>query len=469
MARVFSDAGIASRAVWGDSPPEDRRKALLDLAGGTIQVLFSVDLFNEGLDVPPVDTLLMLRPTESATLFLQQLGRGLRRTAGKAMCTVLDFVGHQHKEFRFDRKLMGLLRCTRRELERQVEGNFPLLPAGCHMELDRVASEIVLRSIRNAIPSDLTAKVEELRRQIASGMEPTLASYLNEAGLELEDVYAAGRCWTDLCERAGVEVSESGPEEARLRRAVGRLLHVDDAQRIDAYAALFRSPEPPDPERLPDLERRLARMLVASLVARGVLAKRASLKDAIALLFDHPNVVSELLGLLGLLRTKVAHIHQPLHAHPGVPLQVHARYTRIEILAAFDVGERARVDAWQTGVRYLPDVPTDLLAFTLDKTSGAFSPTTRYKDYAISRELVHWESQSVVRADSDTGRRYQQHQTRGSSIMLFARLRSDDRAFWFLGPGRYVEHRDEKPMAITWRLDHPLPGDLFASFAAAVA
>jgi hypothetical protein len=111
----------------------------------------------------------------------------------------------------------------------------------------------------------------------------------------------------------------------------------------------------------------------------------------------------------------------------------------------------------------------DLFAFTLDKTSGNFSPTTRYRDYAISRELVHWESQSITRAGSETGKRYQHHAKQDRHIMLFTRHSTDDRAFWFLGPATYVSHMGEKPMAITWRLDVPLPGDLFALFAAAVA
>jgi hypothetical protein len=133
------------------------------------------------------------------------------------------------------------------------------------------------------------------------------------------------------------------------------------------------------------------------------------------------------------------------------------------------VGDRAKVAPWQTGVYWANEAKADLLAFTLDKTSGQFSPTTRYRDYAISRELVHWESQSVTRADSETGRRYQVHAEQGSSVMLFARLRSDDRAFYFLGPVTYVKHEGELPMAVTWRLVNRLPGDLFSSFAAAVA
>lgn len=88
---------------------------------------------------------------------------------------------------------------------------------------------------------------------------------------------------------------------------------------------------------------------------------------------------------------------------------------------------------------------------------------------AISRELIHWESQGIVRATAKRGWAYQQHAARSHTILLFARLRNDERAFWFLGPAHYVEHHGEKPMAITWRLEHPVPADLFAQFAAAVA
>jgi hypothetical protein len=111
----------------------------------------------------------------------------------------------------------------------------------------------------------------------------------------------------------------------------------------------------------------------------------------------------------------------------------------------------------------------ELFAFTLDKSTGGFSPTTRYRDYAISPTLIHWESQSITREDSATGRRYRNHEHQGRSVMLFTRLRADDRAFWFLGPATYRGHVGEKPMAITWELHHRLPGDLYAAFAAAVA
>lgn len=468
MAAHFTKHGLPSVAVWGDSSPADRAAALKDLAAGTVRVVFSVDLFNEGVDVPTVDTLLMLRPTESPTLFLQQLGRGLRRSKDKNFCTVLDFVGTHRKEFRFDRRYRALLGGTRRDIERSVQQGFPFLPAGCYTNLDAKASEIVLRSLRDAIPSRWPARVEELRVVHAQYPDVTLSHYLEESGLDLPDVYDGTRGWSDLCEAAGVPVALAGPHETPLRKALGRLLHVDDDERIEAYRGLLESAVAPKVAVMKERRRRIVRMLIAGL-GDQVLTKDQSLQDAVNLLWSHPQVRAELAQLLVELDERVDHLHGALPMHPDVPLQIHARYSRIEILAAFGVGRQAKTPDWREGVREVKDERADLLAFTLDKSSGSFSPTTRYRDYAISPKLIHWESQSTTRADSETGLRYRNHERDGRSIMLFTRLRADDRAFWFLGPATYRSHIGEKPMAITWELHTPLPGDLYQSFAAAVA
>jgi hypothetical protein len=191
-------------------------------------------------------------------------------------------------------------------------------------------------------------------------------------------------------------------------------------------------------------------------------------QDAIDIVWQHPQVRLELQQLIPILRDRIDHVH-PSAGLPEVPLRVHAKYTRGEILAALDEGADAATPPWREGVYHARSARADLLAFTLDKTSGAFSPTTRYRDYAISPELIHWESQSTTRADSPTGLRYRNHARMGQAILLFARVRQDDRAFYFLGPARYVTHDGERPMAVTWRLETPLPGDLFEAFAAAVA
>ncbi len=214
----------------------------------------------------------------------------------------------------------------------------------------------------------------------------------------------------------------------------------------------------------PAREQRYARMLLASMFHQEA---PATLGEALGELRRHEDVCTELVELVDVLRRNVTHTTIPLDLSGPVPLQVHARYTRREIQAAFGDGAGLIPPRWDSGVKWLADSNVDLLAFTLDKSSGDFSPTTRYRDYAISRDLIHWESQSATSLASPTGQRYLHHEARGSKVVLFARLRADDRALWCLGPATYVSHEGERPIAITWRLAHRLPADLFTQFAAA--
>jgi hypothetical protein len=374
--------------------------------------------------------------------------------------------------FRFDKRLSALLGGTRKYIQSQVENAFPYLPAGCHMELDVGASQIILDSLKLALPSRWNDKVGELRSLIAAGLEPKLETYLDETGLELMDVYVPKRnkenSWVEFLEAVNIVVLPPGPNEFVLRRAIGRMLHVDDEERLDFYLRLLNPVQLPNLDQLPLREQRMTRMLVASMCDQ-VLDKTMSVTQCVELLWRHPQIITELHELFTFLRKQIDHIHQPVNSRKNVPLQIHGKYTRIEILSAFGVGETAKTRPWREGTLWVDDEKSDVLAFTLDKTEGNFSPTTRYRDYAISRELIHWESQSSTKTLSPTGKRYCNHLEQGSSVMLFARENTDERAFWFLGPATYVSHESERPMGITWRLDHLLPGDLFVIFAAAVA
>ncbi len=462
MAAQFERRGIPARAVWGDSTSDERRSALAALANGDVAALFTVDLFNEGIDVPNVDTLLLLRPTESATLFLQQLGRGLRRAAGKSECTVLDFVGLHRREFRFDLRYRALLGGSRQDLQQQIGRDFPFLPAGCHFELDPVARDVVLASIRNAIPTRWPERVAELQ----SIGDVSLSTFLDHSGLELEDVYANNRSWSELRRAAGLPTSGPGESETALLRAVGRLLHVDDDERIAQYRHFAIADAPTEITPLDEGGRRTLRMFLASMFTDSV---STTIDDAWRRLRAHHQVCAEIVELMDVLDERIHHVQPMLSTSAHVPLHVHARYTRIEIQAAFNDGTGLRPPRWDSGVKWLPQERTDVFAFTLDKTSGEFSPTTRYQDYAITRELIHWESQSTTSLASQTGQRYIHHVEQGSSVVLFARLRADERGFWCLGPATYVRHERDRPIAITWRLHEPLPADLYTAFAAAVA
>jgi superfamily II DNA or RNA helicase/HKD family nuclease len=468
MARTFSQYGVLAEAIDGSTPHEFRKAALRSLAEGKLNIIFSVDLFNEGVDVPSVDTLLMLRPTDSPVLYVQQLGRGLRKAHGKSVCTVLDFIGQHRKEFRFDKRLRGLLGGTRRQLEEQVRDGFPFLPAGCQMHLEPVARERILANLRESVPSRRKDRARELAELASVQPNISLADYLLEAGLELEEFYSSSSdSWTGLRSMAGLPVLASGPHEKQLRTAIGRLLHVDDRERIGVWRSWLKF------EISLDIEggsraAALIRMLL-SQVLESVADSSMSFADGSVLLRRHPAVCQEIVQLCDVLDRRINHLSVPLSTAPDIPLRVHARYTRREILVACGMGSGVEGRPWREGVLFASHIPADLFVFTLDKTEGCFSPTTRYRDYAISRDLIHWESQSTTRAGRPTGLRYQRHVKEGSQVFHFARLNSRQRAFTFLGPATYVSHTGEAPMAVTWRLQVPLPGDLFQEFAAAVA
>jgi hypothetical protein len=163
--------------------------------------------------VPQIDTVPFLRPTEPVTVFLQQLGRGLRPLPDKSVLTALDFVGHQRKEFRFDQRFAALTGLSRRQLERHVTEGFPFLPSGCQIVLDPVAREVVLASVREQVAPRWAALRDELRRFPGD----RLAAFLEDTGRDLADVLRGrGRSWTAPCRAAGKSLPPAGPSETFL-------------------------------------------------------------------------------------------------------------------------------------------------------------------------------------------------------------------------------------------------------------
>ncbi len=469
MAKRFETAGITALDITSKTTATDRSDALTNLRTGKVQVLFTVDLFNEGVDIPEIDVVLMLRPTESATIFVQQLGRGLRQSRNKDVLTVLDFVGHQGKEFRFDLRYRRLLGRTRLELERDIKDEFPYLPAGCHLELDAVARDIVLNNIRNALPTTWKQRVQELREL---GDIP-LPTYLAETGLEREDIYRGGHTWTELRRSCGIPLAPAAEGEGKVGRGIARLLHLDDQGRIDTYQRLLTADRPPSADQMDERARRQFEGLLLTVLTprKGTYS---SLDEAAAALWGHNELRQELLSLLPLLEDQIAHLHQPLGLLHPVPLQVHANYTREEILAAFGASGVTAPLPLQTGVYWHEQTKTDLFFITLQKTEKDYSPTTRYLDYSISDRLFQWESQAATSVASPTGQRYLTHRAGGSNVALFVRPTKNDSngrtmPYFSAGTASYVEHRSDRPIQITWELDHALPGDIFSAYRAAVA
>jgi superfamily II DNA or RNA helicase/HKD family nuclease len=440
MAERFVRAGVPALALTSAPGAPDREAAVRRLESGDLRVIFTVDLFNEGVDVPSVDTVLLLRPTESATVFLQQIGRGLRLANDKPCLTVLDFVGMQHREFRFDLRLRALTGRSRRALERDITTGFPTLPAGCHIQLDRVAQKIVLDNVR----SSLRVRKADLVGELRTLGDISLTDFLAETGLEVEDVYRSRTLggWTGLRRGAGLVTVTPSPLEAKLSAAIGRMLHVDDTDRLDRLIRSARSGD------------RLEAMI------RRVLWGGESDVDV----DSHPQLRREVDDVAAVLRRRIRRVTEPLDPTGRNPLRVHARYSRDEACLAFGFTDFAN---FREGVKWLPDEQADVFFVTLNKTERHYSPTTMYEDRAITPELFQWESQSTTSAASGTGQRYINHARRGSTVHLFVRETKEADgalgvpAYLYAGPMTYVRHTNDRPMRIVWQLATPLPADIF--------
>ncbi|KUP96627.1 DUF3427 domain-containing protein [Thermobifida cellulosilytica] len=464
MAEFFRRAGLNARALSGKTPERERREVLDGLRGGTVQAVFSVDLFNEGVDLPDVDTLLLLRPTSSATVFLQQLGRGLRRTPDKAVLTVLDLVGQHRREFRFENRFRALTNLTRRRLVDAIERDFPHLPSGCQIVLEPKAKETVLANIRERI----ALNARQLVREIRDHGTTDLGEYLAESGHDITEVYRSKRSWTGLLRLAGLLPGPAPDGEAALLRRVTGFLHVDDPVRAAAYTRLLAD-DAPDYADLDEGDRAFARMLFFSLWPNG--GGFATYQEGLDRLRRHPAVRDELRQVVayGLAHTRHVPVPLLLDTAPGLPLAVHASYSREEILSALGqsrLGGGLLPANFREGVRWCPDIATDALLITLDKDEKDFSPQTRYRDYALNERLFHWESQNRTADTSATGQRYQHHRDMGSHVLLFVRRSKSTEvgsaAPWMLlGPADYVEHTGSRPMAVTWRLHHAMPTDVW--------
>jgi superfamily II DNA or RNA helicase len=462
MAEQFTAAGHPSIALDGSTNKETRIQAVEQLRRGELRAIFTVDIFNEGVDIPEVDTILLLRPTESATVFLQQLGRGLRWAEGKSVLTVLDFVGQAHAEYRFDIRYRALIGGTRQQIAQQIEAGFPLMPPGCAIRLDEIAQRIVLDNVRSQIRTTRRAIVDDLRGMPAA---TTLAAFLEASAFDLPDIYSSrGVTFASTRRAAGHVRSAPTAAEGEMGRTLATLLHVDDEERYQAWRSWLMSAGPPAVASSESREGRLQLMLFAALGFRD--RPVAELSDALDQFWKAKEARSELVELLDVLRDRARLETQPIDPLGIVPIHSHATYALYEIIAAYGLVSSGKLSETREGVKWAESAQSDLFFITLNKSEEDYSPTTRYADYPISPTRFHWESQSKTSQASAIGQRYIHHVARGSRVIMFVREnRRDERdmspPYLCLGPARHVSHESDRPVKIVWELERPMPAEIY--------
>lgn len=455
MATWFEQSGLPSVSLTGANSTEQREQAIRDLRSGKIKLICTCDLFNEGVDIPEINTLLLLRPTQSPVIFQQQIGRGLRLADNKESCLVLDFVGLYADGFRFDVLLRAITGQTRAQLKNSVQHGFGALPSGCHIQFDRVSRERVLSSLRKTLQLNAVRLRQELAAWVAqrSGAPVMLKSFLRENELELSDIYSNNRSWTSYKRDINLPVPAAGPREDELIRRMGSILHANDPNALAAWTTVLTTGEV-DPARV-------------QMLAYQLLHKPSDVIDPqsfISLLEQHPAMHDELREVVDVLseETVVEARHLP-GAPVNWPLTLHARYERREIQTAAGHLTSIARPQFREGCLPLQQERIELLFVTLDKREG-FGDRVQYHDYAISPDKFHWQTQNMASAKNATGKRYLESPANGWTFQLFVREDAES-AFIALGQVMLKEFKGDKPISIEWQLEVAMPAEVFRKFS----
>lgn len=462
MAKFFNENNIPSIALHGDSDKKTRRKARNDLQQGIIKFIFVVDLYNEGVDIPEVNTVLFLRPTESLTVFLQQLGRGLRLAEDKECLTVLDFVGQAHKNYSFEEKFRALIGRTKHSVEYYVDKGFSKLPRGSFILLEKQAKEYVLRNIRAArnTKHNLLNKLRHFETD--TSLPLTFENFLTHYHLTLYDFYgkSGNRTFQRMLVEAELAPGFSFEKEDLVTKRIHKLFHLNSRKLLSFF---MRYVESRGALKIVEEEGKLMENMLYYSFFQSPPEKEGynSVNQALQHILSNEQMRVEILGILKYNYQSIKTIEIENDFDFVTPLTVHSSYSLEQIFAALGYYNEYNKPAFQAGVKYFKDKKLDIFLSTLNKSEKEFSPSTLYEDYAINEKLFHWQSQSTVGQDSPTAQRYINHRKLRNKIAMFVRENRREKGYTspyiFLGTCEYVSHSGEKPVSFIWELKHEMP------------
>lgn len=465
MSAKFTLAGLRTAVLTSDDNNYHRNLVKRQLQAGTINYLFVVDLFNEGVDIPEIDTILFLRPTESATVFLQQFGRGLRLHKGKDHLTVLDFVGHSRAEFSYKDRFEALIGRHSRNIKDEIEGGFTNAPFGCKIILEEKAKEEIIANIEGYLRS---LNKNRIIKEIAAYYEAckdsfTLKHFLSYSHIPFHKIYGS-MTWGELCQLAGVQ-QEVSPHAAQLKYAVKtKWLATDSYSYFTQLLHFADSGFKCSTETFTEKEKRYAVMLYYDLFdCAGNYPSIDRMFDDLA---SDKLFVQEFKEVITYFRERCG---APEKADNSVyqewnPLRLHGVYTKAQIQAALGLSTIERKSPSREGVERLKDIKLEAMYVDIIKKREEGSMTA-YQDYAQNREFFHWETQNRVREGS---REAEAYRNGDNNMLLFVRQQVEHpdfgcrMGFTYLGQVTIKSIEGSKPMQIVWHLNTPMSEATYA-------
>lgn len=468
MAEKFTLAGLKADYLTSKNS-KDRDFIRQKLEKKEINYLFVVDIFNEGIDIPEIDTVLFLRPTESLTVFLQQLGRGLRLHEDKDCLTVLDFVGNSKPEYNFESKFRALIGKTNTTVLKEVEDDFPHLPLGCSIILEKKTKETILKNISAATSLNKNKLIQKIQQfQHDTNLQLTLSNFTTFYNITLESIYKRGS-WKRLCQLAGrIDDFTSENEKSIISAISKKWLSTNSLSYFTFILKIANQNFKVVQSELNTNEKTMLLMLHYDVWQKE--GGFNSIEKSINQIGLNTVLVEEIKEVLELLIEKIDFKELPIQLPYQQPLKLHARYTRDQILSAFRFSNFHKKSSNREGTALNKDLKTEILFINLVKSEENFSPTTMYDDYAVNELLFHWQTQNSARPDKGKGLSYIKHKEEDKKILLFVREKAKNQfgnslGYVFIGEGDIKDYYGSKPMSINWKLSEPMPNYLWKDAA----
>jgi superfamily II DNA or RNA helicase/HKD family nuclease len=462
MSENFQKLGIDAETILGETDSETRRQRIIDFKQNKIKILFTVDIFNEGVDIPEINTVLFLRPTESLTIFLQQLGRGLRHAPNKDALTVLDFIGQTHKKYRIDRKFISLLKKKRNRLLDEVESEFPNLPSGSVIQLERIARETILEKIKQVYNDLIHFIPETIETWSPQKMgELTFFNFIRETSLSPIAVLKK-KTWSQW---KAIANKQSDPMDIDILKGKSALLRISLRSSTKILNAMIHIADGNDSYIESDIALQTS-LHYLMWGEKGLNLGIQTWKESLEKWKNNPSVASDAKEIA---EWRLENLEfQPKKIKMPIPcdLELHSYIGSSEIKASLGLATIKNPGPTGQGVIHIAEKKIYVHLVTFQKEERDFSITTLYKDYPISKTKLHWESQSTISIDSQTAKNYFEFQKLGYTILFFARvnknIEGETAPFLFLGQAKsLIEWKGERPISMIWELEHPMPSAFF--------
>lgn len=494
MSQEFNIRGFETTFLTGKDSVEHRSNMIKRLEDpfDKLTIIFTVNIFNEGIDIPRVNLMLFLRPTESSTIFIQQLGRGLRKIENKEYVTVLDFIGNYRKSFIIPLALSGQYNSKAFDVDSlrvSVAHEFADAAGGSYAQLDPVAQREILERLET-IKLNPTEVLKEMYYQFKHdlGRSPEIMDFLySEEAPSLTFFLYKHKSWV----KTKKSMKDMSSFDETLLADENKLALIERVEGMLPLKwpyefAIYKLGLSQQVISVPDvrmwLSKRFSIHLDANmhdtLIERAmtrITAMRPKQKSPLGTIIDEcfsfSNTTNELLkneifanylnerleyGLIDFRRM----FKREDMMQKSKQISLYNNYTRNELIFLFEA--KVPENTWREGISRVDD--HYLLFINLNKTED-IAESIRYKDSFRDPSTFHWQSENRASHDSGRGLDYINHKERGLHIHLFVRefveMHKMTMPFTYLGEVDYVSSHGDKPMNIIWRLHSPVPEDLY--------